>query len=206
MSEALLKEIHKGLKRCRPGDVVYDYLTGKGITTIPDNIYIHPSLKLYDTVDNKQIIRGFLPAMVIPFRDVWNKLVAYREMFLPSEKIRYVGILNGASAHFGEVDKELVVSVGIVEGLLFRERSGMPVWCAGTEENMTIMEIPKSVTDIKILAGDKYKEKAAAYGFATSLHNITVTVINQTRVDGKLIDVHDSGDGFELVDFYNKNW
>ena len=202
-----LKEIHKGLKRCSEGDPVATYLRGIGVTKVPDNVYFHPGLKLIDVADYKEVDRGLFPAMVIPYRDSSGVLVAYEIRYLP-DKLRYVGVLQGGSAHFGEPETKLIVAVNSNDAMLFHERTDNPVWCAGVPSNMENICIPANVKEVGVLAGTGLKNRQAAYGFASKwmLIGKVVKVILQTSVDEKIIDVYDDGKVVDLVEFYSKNW
>jgi putative DNA primase/helicase len=222
-NEDRLKKIHSGLKKITEGDPVNLYLKSRGITIIPKEFFYHPGIDYW----NDGASLGKYPAMVCRMQDINGKTITYKIIYLNEDgsKIAHtpqkkdmppILPMIGGSYRIGEISEDiLAVCEGIESGLMFYEKEGYPVWCAGNAQAMKTIELPDNIKCVYILADSdtNFVGQAAAYELARKLRakDIQVRVVNiinlQSKVDdsqAKFIDYYDSGCDMDILDYYNR--
>lgn len=147
------------------GTPVEIYLRSRGITIpIPSSIRFHPGLKHPSS--------GIWPAMVaLVTKGADGKPLGVHRTFLardgngkaPVEPAKMMlGPCRGGAVQLGEVGDVLMVGEGIETCLAAMQASGRPAWAALSTSGLRVLDLPREVRDVIVLAdGDDPGEAAA---------------------------------------------
>ena len=203
-----LKQIHKGLKQVKRGDVVARYLKSRGINKWGDDIFTHTNIPYYGGYVDGKKVEGVFNAMVSRVTDMHDQLETYHITYLTEDakKIDFAPAkiivtpkttITGNSVKLKKAGKHLCVAEGIETALMVMQEEGIPCWSALNANGMAKMEVPASVEMVSIFIDndESFTGQSAGYQLAR-------------RLKGKGVQVNaicDWEKGEDYLDYINRN-
>lgn len=178
---ALLQRIWDEARPVEPGDEVARYLFNRGLElpAFPRVLRTHPSLGYFERTGTRSKRVGAYPAMLAKVQAVDRHPVTLHRTYLASgakapvedvKKLFSAGV-RGAAIRLFEPEGELALAEGIETALAVHRRVGLPVWAAGNAGALEAVEVPSTVTAVRIFADcdANFCGQAAAYRLANRL-------------------------------------
>lgn len=172
---------------------VAKYFVNRGLDEImgatPKSLRFHPSMPY---IDSKGKYFGHYPAMLAEIRNPLNQVVSLHRTFLTLEGKKAPvpqpkklmastkrGITKGGAIRLYPAQKLLAVAEGIETAIAVHLATGWPVWACVSAGGLERFVVPKSVTELKIMA-DKDRSGAglkAAQVLASRYAHLNVQVL-----------------------------
>jgi len=178
---ALLQRIWEEAKPVEAGDAVAEYLAKRGLApgAYPRVLRTHPALGYFERENNRTRRVGTYAAMLAKVQAVDRRPVTLHRTYVangakapvPGVKKLFSAGVRGAAIRLFEPESELGLAEGIETALAVHLRLGLPVWAAGNAGALEAVEIPASVSSVRIFADcdANYCGQAAAYQLAHRL-------------------------------------
>lgn len=181
---ALLQRIWDQARPVQPGDEVARYLAGRGLelAAYPRVLRTHPSLGYFERSGSRSKRVGAYAAMLAKVQAVDRHPVTLHRTYLergakaPVEGVRklFSAGVRGAAIRLYEPEGELGLAEGIETALAVHRRLGLPVWAAGNAGALEVVQVPVTVTAVRIFADcdANFRGQAAAYRLAHRLSTV----------------------------------
>ena len=166
-------EIHKALKEATKPEIVREYLSARGLSTLPPSLRGHPSL-LHVDEDNRRT--GSFPCVVAPITGPDGKLQSAHRIYLadvkPKKKLMApVETVSGAAARLFPVSDTLGIAEGIETAIAAHELFQIPVWAAITAIGIEKFVPPPGLKRLVIFADNdsNFQGQKSAFALAHRL-------------------------------------
>ena len=160
-------------------DEVYQYLEGRGLYEIPQDLMFHRAL--YESETKKTF-----PAMIALIRDVNGVVVCVHRTFLqagaqasinaPKKLMTPIGTVNGAAVRLFSANHHIGIGEGIETCIAAHQLFNVPVWAAISAGGVRTFEPPEGVTEVTVYGDNdrKFTGQSAAYDLANRLSVIGI--------------------------------
>jgi putative DNA primase/helicase len=172
-NEKRAAEIQKILKEATKPEIVREYLTGRGLSTVPTMLRGHPSL-LHVDEDNRRT--GSFPCVVAPITGPDGRLQSAHRIYLadvkPKKKLMApIETVSGAAARLFPAGEALGVSEGIETAIAAHELFNIPVWAAITATGIEQFVPPPGIKRLFVFADNdaNFQGQKSAYALAHRL-------------------------------------
>lgn len=170
----VIEKIIAGTNLIQPGDPAHEYLTGRGLTKIPDALGYHSALYEAETGKSYQ-------GMIARIQDSKGETVSLHRTFLkdgrkapissPRKILTPAGTVNGAAIRLYPAGNLVGVAEGIESAIAAHEQFNVPVWSVINANGLKTFKPPEGLEIVLIFSdNDKnYCGQAAAYALANKL-------------------------------------
>lgn len=155
-------------------DEVCQYLEGRGLYGIPQDLLLHPAL--YETGTRRSY-----PTMIGLMRDVNGVVICIHRTYLqagekakissPRKMMTPVGTVNGAAVRLFSAGHHLGIGEGIETCMSAHQLFNIPVWAAISANGITTFEPPEGVKEVTVYGDNdqNFTGQRAAYVLANRL-------------------------------------
>lgn len=211
-NQARIDKIRATLKPMNGRCAASLYFAKRGISTLPEkDCYFSPAVDYWGEVDGK-LTKSTHPAMVSIFRNLEGKGATFHITYLtddgqkasvaaPKKILPVVLPLPGCAIQlFKPTEGVLAIAEGVETALAVYGLEGIPVWAAGSAQQMSSLEIPAGIKELYIYADSdaSFTGQAAAYALARRYADKIKVRVN-VLVDRQWIV--DSGDKYDFLDY-----
>ena len=174
----LLKRIAREAIKLTGNDPVSRYLTHRGLSQVPQELFYHPGMAYFD--NGRKV--GDFPAMLALVEDSDGNRLTYHVTYLtpdghkatvanPKKVMPPVSTISGAAVRLFGCGPHIAVTEGIETAIAVHEATQLPVWAAISANGVEKLQIPEWAERVTIYAdNDKsFTGQQAAYALARRL-------------------------------------
>lgn len=172
--EIAINKIVSESRAITPDDEVFQYLEGRGLYGIQQDLMFHTAL--YNSETSKT-----LPAMIALIRDVSGVVVSVHRTYLkagekakisfPRKIMPPIGTVNGAAIRLYPASCHVGITEGIETAIAAHQIFNMPVWSVISANGVTTFKPPEGINEVTVFGDNdgNFTGQRAAYDLGNRL-------------------------------------